>query len=460
MILSLLIFTIFMGLVNVLICHFFSRLVLTPIFFYWLSWLLAIGSAALSEYWNLLPPITEFGNSIIIKSHIGCFFGSTIASLLHVLVKGKIVAKNKNAPAWMNRLNIDKTKYYLRNSIITMGFVATSHLIYRISLLDNVSVPFVATTFISSLRYSFLFTEIGYTRYFNFLMSLIFVVTTILGVLMALKKVSNIKLKLGILLLIVSMHSLASGGRHFILIAGMYFVLTYTLVNGEIQEIRSISLNREYGALLKSLIIISLVFIIIGNLRAGRAVDSFQGDTVEISNEFAANVTAPNWFPSAVIEYAGVSVAACGPMSEYIGDEQTYGKYTIALLYKWLAKFGVLSADLGVSDETEFHREIIREYDLRIGWAPGTALPYLSADFGVENLIYSMGLLVFLNQFLFLFFLRKKLAGLYIATHCCYALFFTTQTIVTIDAQFVIALLLILYVQRQIIKRYTYITAA
>ena len=64
------------------------------------------------------------------------------------------------------------------------------------------------------------------------------------------------------------------------------------------------------------------------------------------------------------------------------------------------------------------------------------------------------------HYFLFLFFLRRKLAGLYIATHCCYALFFTTQTIVTIDAQFVIALLLIVYVQRQIIKKLTYITAA
>jgi oligosaccharide repeat unit polymerase len=453
LILSLLNITICLGLVNVLICYVLLQRVLTPVFFYWLAWVIGIGSAMLCEYWGLLPPVTDFGSSIILKSHIGCFFGSIIASLLYVLMTGGIIKRKKSIPVWVSRLNQSNAQRYLWKVTLFIGALSIFHFLYRVSLLGSVELPYVATTFMSNIRYSFLFTDIGYTRYFNLLMSFVFVASTLLAVMIANNKIANKRAIISIFILAVIIHSMASGGRHFILTAIFYFIVGFALIYNEIQKNTISKVLLQFKALFKYLIVVVLVFMVIGNLRSGRDITSFEGEVVNISKEYATAASVPAWVPSAVIEYAGVSIAASGPMSENISENDTYGKFTFAFIYKWLAKFGVLSSEMASIDESEFNRTEIRKTDFRIGWTQGTALPYLIADFGIENLILSMGILVFFLQFIFLVFLRKKLVGLFIAVHCCYASFFLTQTIVTINGQFSIAVMLLLYAQKNIIFR-------
>ncbi len=121
-----------------------------------------------------MPPITEVGNSVIVKSHIGCFFGSIVASLFHVLMVGGVIKRKKNIPAWIYKLNIYKANSYLWKVTLIVSVASIFHLLYRIGLLGNIDIPVVATTLVGDLRYSFLFTDIGYTRYFNFVMSFTF----------------------------------------------------------------------------------------------------------------------------------------------------------------------------------------------------------------------------------------------------------------------------------------------
>ena len=191
LVISLLNFTVCLGLVNILVVYFLTRKVVTPVFFYWLAWFLGIGSAALCEYWGLLPPITEFGNSVIIQAHIGCFFGSIIASFLYVLMTKGIIKRGQNIPVWVNRLNLSSVQKHIWKVVLFMGIVSICHFLYRVSLLGSVDLPYIATTILSNMRYSFLFSDIGYTRYFNFLMSFTFVASTLLAVMIANNKIAN-----------------------------------------------------------------------------------------------------------------------------------------------------------------------------------------------------------------------------------------------------------------------------
>ncbi len=185
-----------------------------------------------------------------------------------------------------------------------------------------------------------------------------------------------------------------------------------------------------------------------GNLRTGRDINSFEGEVVGVSDEYASLLLRRHGFPLLLLNMLVSRLLPLGPMSENIGANHTHGKFTFALIYKWLGHFGILSSEVANEDESVFNRVAIREYDLRIGWTQGTALPYLAADFGIENLIISMGVLIFCLQMLFLYFLRRNVVGLFIAVHCCYASFFLTQTIVTINGQFIIALILLMYTQK------------
>jgi oligosaccharide repeat unit polymerase len=412
-----------LGVLNILICRIFIKRLVSPALFYWIAWVIGIACADLAAYWDILPPITSEAEQVILQSHLGSFIGFFFSSLLFGKPLSVLRARN-----WIERVNVDAYSEVIKRITVFLLMVSIVHLSYRLirvgaDLLSS-SNPFF------QIRYNFLYEDIGLTRYFNHLASGLFAVAAFQGGMLA-RKERLAKITVGMLILAAIIQSLALYSRHYLFEVFLALIAGYSVALSDSKKHQKLKpLIKNY---LKYVVVILIIFTVMGNLREERTVIDLH----------ARQGTAPVWVPTDALSYAGVPVAALGPLISNLGSkDRTYGGFAFEFIFNWLARLGLVNSNYVFSYAPDvFGQEYIRMYDPRIGWCQGTALAYLVSDYGTDNLWMIMGALMAIYQALFLVVLKKGATGYFIASYCCLVVFMTIQFPEFVTGKFVFALL-------------------
>lgn len=420
----LLLITAFLGALNIFLCRFFIKRIASPAFFYWTAWLIGIACANLSAYWHILPPITPVGTRVILQSHVACFVGFLLASVIF----GRHFNSDQ-ALHWIERTDAETYGHAIKKVVVFLLLVAIAHLAYRLVRVGP--GLFVSGNPLLQLRYSFLYEDIGLTRYFNGLESGLITVAALQGWMLAKSKRLD-KVALWGLVAAVVIQNLALGGRQYILEVFLALIAGYFVARSSLEK-QGKRGRILYVRVLGYVLILVILFTIIGNFKEGRAPFDLQ----------ARAGTAPAWVPSDALSYAAVPIAALGPITSNLRfTNRTYGGFTFEWVFDWLSRIGLVSRECVYSSAGDvFGREYIRRTDYRIGYTQGTAFAYMASDFGPDNVWLAAGIILAILQALFLVLLKRSALGFVAAVLCCTAAFMTIQFSEFLTGTFVFALL-------------------
>jgi hypothetical protein len=143
--------------------------------------------------------------------------------------------------------------------------------------------------------------------------------------------------------------------------------------------------------------------------------------------------------PSGLVAYFPLGLSALGPHLARVSNVPSAGALSFPFAARWTHRLGLSDRPKTVGDVFDF--EYFKYNDQRISRCGVSALGLMIADFGLENLWWSYGLLVAGIQLTFLLLGGRGLVGETIAINAAFAAFYTTQAVWFLSGGMVISVI-------------------
>ncbi len=403
---ELLLVTIGLGLFSTATTALITKRWFTPCFWYWLGWIAGTICAQLAAQTNTLPAITTYGQDLIMRAHVGAFFGFLLGSLWARTLP--LVKRAHPSSSYTPKLPLDRALWFLVLLQVIVGIVLLTQRLAGVDITGIASIYDVRQSF---LQDTYLQSNLPLPfRLYNYITLMAAVAPVLLAHSDARSGTINFR-ALSLLFLASVPGGLSTGGRIWIAtVFSLYLVSYFIAVDSALSWRKVMRVGRFF---LVPAIAVLVLFTLIGFVR----------DTVVqgsgISEETRASPVLTLLSP--LYNYLGITVSAVGPHSEHAAQDRPlgWGQFTFPWLASQIGRLG-LARDTQYLDFVADSRIYVSRYvDIRIGTTHASIIPLLIADFREENLLYAMVVLMGLLQAVFLLFSRKPVWGYVLGTVIC-----------------------------------------
>lgn len=402
---ELVLITFVFGLVSASTTAAITRKLFTPCFWYWLGWILGTIGAELSAQTDTLPAVTALGQDLILRAHIGAFIGFMVSSLFF------------RGMSWPSHIRPRSSKVQIpllgRSIWLMLGIQTLFGLILLIQRLSNIGIS--DFTGIYDVRQSFLqdvYLQASLPikiRLYNY----ITLIAAIAPVLLAQDDARNRMISfrsLSFMFLASVPGGLSTGGRIWVASVFSLYAVSYFI---------ALDVTFDYRRILRSARLLAVPLIVLLALFTG--IGWFRD--VIVQGVGVTEVTESNPVLAALsplYNYAGVSVSAIGPYSEFASSQPlSLGRFTFPWFVSQFARFGASSDDEFLQFISDARAFVKQNFDWRLGSTHASIIPLLIADFGEGNLLIVITVFTGMLQFVFLLFGRKWIWGYVLGTVIC-----------------------------------------
>ena len=371
---------------------FFTGRWLTMVNLYWAGWIVGLLGYQASVLIDVLPPIDEYGEHLILMTHYGASIGFLIAAPFALWI-------NKRLPA-RGRPPVNGTGWVLVGMQFVLGLYLLASRIASTGLnLNAIREDFLGDAYLTA-------TLPPEYRIYNYLSLLVLVAVVFIAA--RDRERGRISWKsLGLLLLAAAPGGLSTGGRIWLAQAVATYAVSYLFAMGPVLRWRqSLRAALQVGV---AVIALATVFTAFGGAR-----DSGTG-----FYNSSPSLDLPDWQVqqlqtyAPLISYLGVSPAAVGSYGRF--NEEGFQGYTLGGLVTFpffagqIARFG--GADLSRATEYALRQRqwVAKNVDPRIGFTKASLAPLVIADFG-EDALLPVTVAIF-TVLMLLFLISDRLGG-------------------------------------------------